>query len=275
MGNLPAATGTQGEFTMASRYASEVRTFCRANADTDVAAKYGRFFVEGYDPWGVESKLVEKQRQQWLADWSEELDLAGWLTLADELIAGEKYEEISFGISFAAAQRERFDDSVLPHVTGWLERGCVRNWAHADVLACSLIQALLLDGHNALADLESWRAASDKYQRRVAATSAMALLEGVMINAGGRPVGDKFPERAVSISELLAYMLPLVGDEIKQVQQGVGWFLKKAWEAFPDDTEAWLLVHKHEIKPLVMRTAIEKIPKDRKPAFRIARKKSR
>ncbi|MCB2212594.1 DNA alkylation repair protein [bacterium] len=256
-------------------YAEEVRAFCRANADADIAAKYARFFVEGYDPWGVDSKLLEKQRQQWLDDWDDALGLDGWLELADELTAGEKYEEISFGISFVAARRERFDGTVLPHVTGWLERGRVRNWAHADVLACDLIQALLLDGHNSLADLELWKTAADKYQRRVAATSAMALLEGVMINAGGRPVGDKIPARAVPIRELLAYVQPLVNDDIKQVQQGVGWFLKKAWEAFPDDTEAWLLEHKAEIKPLVMRTAIEKVPKDRKAAFRIPRKKSR
>ena len=43
----------------------EVRSFYQAHGNPELVKKYSRFFVEGYDAYGVDQKVIESQRLIW------------------------------------------------------------------------------------------------------------------------------------------------------------------------------------------------------------------
>ena len=44
---------------------NEIRAFCKKNADDKIVQKYAKYFVEGYDAYGIDGKLSEEQRKIW------------------------------------------------------------------------------------------------------------------------------------------------------------------------------------------------------------------
>jgi len=59
----------------------EIRGFCQAHADAVGAQKYSRHFTEGYDPYGLTQAAMEAQRDAWLEQYGERLDLERTLRL--------------------------------------------------------------------------------------------------------------------------------------------------------------------------------------------------
>ena len=64
----------------------EIRQFCISNANPEIVKKYSRYFKEGYDGFGIDTKVFEKQRDFWIEVWNEELGLDGFLDLGDLLM---------------------------------------------------------------------------------------------------------------------------------------------------------------------------------------------
>ena len=67
--------------------ASEIRQFCINNRDDALVKKYSRYFVEGYDAFGVPEKIMENQRDIWLKEQKAEFGLEGFLRLGDRLVS--------------------------------------------------------------------------------------------------------------------------------------------------------------------------------------------
>jgi DNA alkylation repair enzyme len=245
-------------------YFEEIQQFYRDNADPANVKKYQRYFTEGYDAYGVDGKLTEKQRATWLKEWNDKLSWNDWLDLADLLLAADKYEENMCGVSFIIEQRERLDAKVFDRVEAWYANGWIRNWAQVDVSATQILQPLVLDGHVEHKRFAPWRSADSKWQRRASAVASIGMLGGQMSNAAGVPKGKAVPEHAIPVEELCEFVRPMVGSTEKVIQQGAGWFLKRAWVLFPDETEAWLIAHRDELKPFVMRYATEKMDAETK-----------
>ena len=72
----------------------EVRSFYQAHGNPELVNKYSRFFVEGYDAYGVDQKVIENQRQIWFDKFRTKLGFSEFLQLGDLLVAGGKYEEV-------------------------------------------------------------------------------------------------------------------------------------------------------------------------------------
>ncbi|MBD3266312.1 hypothetical protein GF373_06545, partial [bacterium] len=45
---------------------SEILAFCQKHADADQAARYARYFKEGYDAYGIPREIFEQQTQLFL-----------------------------------------------------------------------------------------------------------------------------------------------------------------------------------------------------------------
>ena len=69
----------------------EIRKFCKQNADAVLVKKYGRYFTEGYDAYGVDSEMIEKQRDYWLESWKNEMTIDDYILLGNKLISTGKY----------------------------------------------------------------------------------------------------------------------------------------------------------------------------------------
>jgi 3-methyladenine DNA glycosylase AlkD len=229
----------------------EIRDFCLAHADPARVQKYARYFVEGYDAYGIEPKLYEEQRDRWIKEFARDLDFDGFLTLGEALLKNGKYEEASFAIGFAAAFPEEYSSTVLERLGHWLEEGGFRNWAHTDVFCGMVLRQFFATKKTKLEEFSSWRESSSKWKRRAVPVS---LIEALRAGYG--------------IPPLLQFIVPLMMDQEKVVHQGLGWFLREAWKREAEPVEKLLLQWKDRCPRLIVQYATEKLTSEEKQKYR-------
>ena len=83
------------------------------NSNPALVQKYSRFFVEGYDAYGVDQKILETQRQFWLEEHRKELGFEGFMALGDLLVAGGKYEEVFLAFWFIKKFEKEFTEEYV------------------------------------------------------------------------------------------------------------------------------------------------------------------
>lgn len=121
----------------------EVRTFYKAYSDPDLVKKYSRFFVEGYDAYGVNQNVIESQRLIWFDKFRARLGFNEFLQLGDLLVAGGKYEEVFLGFWFIRQFEQEFTKDTFIRLSSWLENG-ICNWAQTDVFSGDIVSSFLL-----------------------------------------------------------------------------------------------------------------------------------
>jgi 3-methyladenine DNA glycosylase AlkD len=225
----------------------EIRRFCRDHADEARVRKYARFFVEGYDAYGLDQQTMEKQRDQWLRAWEPELGLDGLLGLGERLIGSGKYEEASFAVWFAIALKDRFTAATVDRLGRWLETG-ICNWAHTDVFSGQVLAVLL---QRKIVPMDDWRTSKSKWMRRAVPVS---LIEPV--------------KRGLPAAGLLKFIAPMMLDPEKVVQQGLGWLLRETWKLHPEPVEKLLLNCKDTCPRLIVQYATEKMTPAQKAKFK-------
>ena len=72
----------------------EIREFCLKNSKQANIDKYARYFKEGFDGYGIDQKVYETQRDNWIARWKNRMTLDTYLALGDIVMQTGKYEEI-------------------------------------------------------------------------------------------------------------------------------------------------------------------------------------
>jgi len=229
----------------------EIRAACEEHADVARAARYARYFVEGYDAFGVDwkSPAWEARREGWL-ETCQSRGLDWLLDLGDALVRTGKYEEASLAITMAAAFRSEFTPGSFARLGRWFEGG-IRNWGHTDVLCGELLGRLLCDGVVDLEALAPWRASAWKYQRRAVPVMLISLLG-----------------QSKDVAPLLDAVRPLMGDAEKVVHQGLGWFLREAWKRQPKPVEAFLMEHRQTAPRLIFQYATEKMTPEQRARFK-------
>lgn len=233
---------------------SEIRSFCLANADEKQAARYARYFKEGYDPYGIAGDLWKNHELDFYNAYRDHLGLNGFLDLGDLLLQSGKYEEASFAICSIKPFYKQYTADTFVRVGLWLESG-VRNWAHTDTLCGEVVSRFFKRGVASLSDMSSWRESPSKWKRRAAPVSMITLL--------------KLTE---DYEQLLDFIRPLMLDEERVVQQGLGWFLREAWKKKPGPVEAFLHEWKNSSPRLIFQYATEKMTPEQKAGFRKGKK---
>jgi len=236
-----------------SALAAEIRKYCQAHADPSQANRYARYFKEGYDGWGLlgrkEHPLWNEQQREWLTT-HRSLKLAGFLKLGELLFTGGKFEEGSLAIRFLKEFRGELDAEALKDVARWFGSG-ISNWAHTDVLCAEVIGPLLELGQVRLEDLAPWRESRHSYQRRAVPVAMLGLLK-----------------HAKDVKPLLEFLRPMMMDDERVVQQGLGWFLREAWKTAPTPVEAFLMQWKDRAPRVIFQYATEKMEAKARHRFR-------
>ena len=239
---------------IAARVAAEIRAFCEAHADPDRVRKYSRYFVEGYDCYGVDHKLPEWEacRKKCLAE-LQQAGPAALLDACDLLVRPGKYEEVFTAIQFVTGSPGLYSPDFFERIGKWFEQG-IANWVEVDVLAGQVLCQFLTQGIVDIAVLKPWVASPHKYQRRAVPVTLIGVLKGI----------DDF-------KPLFRLIEPLMGDSEKVVWQGTGWFLREAWKRQPGPVEAFLLHHKDTCPRLIVQYATEKMDSEARQRFKRAR----
>lgn len=234
-----------------SDLAGEIREYCTENASPEVVAKYARYFQDGYDAYGLTLEQLEAMVMTILEEG------AGFklvLQTSRILIRSPKYEETSFAILLTKAFEKDFTAKTFDELEFWFLFG-IRNWAHCDVVSSELIYPFLKRKLIGMDRLDEWRTASSSYQRRAVPVSFI------------KPVKDsKVVEPYLSLIE------PMMMDEAREVQQGLGWFLREAWKIDPLAVEEFLLKWKDRSPRLIFQYATEKMKAEEKKKYKREKK---
>jgi 3-methyladenine DNA glycosylase AlkD len=248
------------------RLVREIQQYCAAHADAKLATKYARYFAEGYDAWGLLDKddpFFNERCDDWLERFRP-IGIDGFLEAGALLFSTGKYEEGAISIRFLKKRYAELDETTALALGRWFESG-VRNWAHTDVMCGELIGPLLQDGRLTLEALATWRESPLRFQRRAAVVAVIGLLGPWK---KGQPATAA--QRAIT-RRLLAYVKPMMLDDERVVQQGLGWFLREAWKRDAATVEPFLLAFKDTAPRLIFQYATERMTAAGKARFRTSK----
>jgi 3-methyladenine DNA glycosylase AlkD len=228
----------------------EIINFCIANSDDAIIKKYSRYFKEGYDGYGIDSKIFESQKDKWLDSWKNEMTISDYLDLGDLLIATGKLEEASFATQFIASKKDEFSTETFDRVGKWLENG-VQNWATTDVLCMLVLPEFIYNKIIEPKGFIHWTKSESKWKRR-----AVPVTFFETIKKGHQP------------EPILAVIEILMEDNEEDVQKGLGTLLREIWKKHPETAEEFLLKWKDTCGRKIIQYATEKMDKDSKTKFR-------
>jgi 3-methyladenine DNA glycosylase AlkD len=228
----------------------EITEFCLKNADKSVINKYSKYFREGYDAYGIDSKIFEAQTKNWLTAWEMDMTIDDYLNLGDKLVSTGKFEEANFAVHFISSKQQEFTIKTFSRIGKWLEYG-IQNWANTDVLCMLVLCFFIFDKIVQPKDFIDWTTSVSKWKRRaVPVTFVEAIKKGYK------------PEPILSVIE------KLMEDVEEDVQKGLGTLLREIWKKQPDLTEAFLLKWKNLCGRKIIQYATEKMDKEYRTKFK-------
>ncbi len=222
-------------------------SFMRDNSDPSVAAKYSKYFIEGYEPYGVDPMLLKRKV---LEAKSSGLSMDEALQLCSRLVSSGRYEEGHFAISLIKLFERQYTAQIFTEVSSWFDIG-IRNWAHDDSLCLDILSVFVTRGIIPLEAISAWRSSELKYKRRAIPVSLIKSIDN-----------------PYSAEEIIGAVRPLMTDSEKVVQQGTGWLLREMWKKHPESVEVLLMECRQTGERVIYQYATEKMTPEQKERFR-------
>ena len=233
----------------------EIREFCELNSDPKIIATYSKYFKEGFDGFGIDSKVLKKQIESWIKKWEDEMTLQNYLDLSDELMKNGRFEEKDLAIHFIKSKKTEYSESTFNRIGKWFELG-ISNWASTDVLCMLVLPHFFIENIIGFDKLKEWNYSQSEWQRRAVPVLFVELSK------------LKFDFK---IDEALIVIEPLMEDHSEYVQKGLGTLLRELCKKEPKETEKFLYKWKDKCGRLVIRYATEKMDKEYRKKFRKAK----
>jgi 3-methyladenine DNA glycosylase AlkD len=231
---------------------NKINEFGEANLNPAIVEKYAKYFKEGYDAFGLNHDQVT-------ALTSEILTLPGIthdkvLESSLLLVKSPKYEMTVIAIQLVLGFKKSWSPATFKTVEQWFSIG-ITNWAQTDYICGELMNLFFKKNLIGISSLESWRTASNKFQRRAAVVS---LIKPMKLSADFHPYFE--------------FIAPMMHDPAREVHQGLGWFLRETWKKQPEPAEAFLLKFKETAPRLIFQYATEKMTVEGRERFRRGKK---
>jgi 3-methyladenine DNA glycosylase AlkD len=163
------------------------------------------------------------------------------LQVADQLFAGEVLDEKNFAVMLLEGMTGKFGPVEFRLFENWLDR--VTSWADHDGLVHYLIGPMVAADKAFLACPPRWAKKNSTWHQRAAAVS--------LIHSTRQ---HKNFDRIQNVTELL------IANKDDMVQKGLGWLLREAAKANPEQTVVYLLTIRDRTPRLILRTACETLP---------------
>ncbi|HHV36464.1 MAG TPA: DNA alkylation repair protein [Candidatus Cloacimonetes bacterium] len=230
--------------------------FCFDREDPVRAIRNMRNFNEGYDAFGIEDEEMKVLRDRILGEF--ELEMDELADLGSVFLKTGKYELGTLAIMLLKKNRPRLTEYIRDQVRYWLDE-LVENWAHADFLAIKILPVLF---ELNLVDMEvwkDWRDSESKWTRRAAFVTFVWL------------------RKAEKAEDILEFITPCIKETDRNAQAGLSWLITDLWHKSSEPVEEYLLEHKKEINPYILRAVSDKMPYAKAKIFRpkISRNRNR
>jgi 3-methyladenine DNA glycosylase AlkD len=221
--------------------AAHVRAVLKTGGSAPHTVEVQRFFNQEVKSRGWRTAELRKVARRFRRAVLAEHGLPYLLQLADQLFRGEVLEEKAFAVLLLEGMTKQFDRDQFRLFENWLER--VTNWADHDGLVHCLIGPMVACDSAYLARTQKWAKKKSVWHRRAAAVS--------LIHSTRQHKNFDHIQR---LSRLL-----LASDD-DMVQKGLGWLLREAAKANPEQTVAYLMTIRDRVPRFVLRTACETLP---------------
>jgi len=165
------------------------------------------------------------------------------LQVADQLFRGDMLEEKVFAVLMLQGIVGEFGKSEFKLFESWLDR--VSTWADHDGLVHYLIGPMIAADDSLLSRLPRWarNKTGKPWHRRAAAVSLIHSTR-----------------QHKNFSDIQRMTEMLLSSDNDMVQKGLGWLLREAAKANPDQTVKYLMTIRERTPRLVLRTACETLP---------------
>lgn len=170
-----------------------------------------------------------------------EHDLPYLLEVADQLFRGNMLEEKIFAVVMLQGLVGEFGKSEFRLFESWLDR--ISSWADHDALVHYLIGPIIAADATLLSRPPRWAKAKSRWHRRAAAVSL---------------IHSTRQHKSFDSIQCITEMLLTSDDDM--VQKGLGWLLREAAKANPEQTVKYLMTIRERSPRLVLRTACETLP---------------
>ncbi len=228
----------------------QMQAYFKKHADPIMIEKYSRFFRDGYDPYGVDPKILSPQLDVWYEEVKGDFKVADYEKLFGMLLESGKEEEFSVVIRFLRHLEKHHSKSLFNNIKGWVAK-YFRNWAQIDSICASVLSQMLLKGVVSHENLFAWHGHKSKWIRRCVPVSTIYVF-----------YKDKKLPPVKKAADLL------VNDPAREVGQGVGWMLRDAWKVYPKEIEKLLMKHVKTGNRTAYQYACEKMDKEYRKKFR-------
>lgn len=220
----------------------KLRAQLAASVDPEFREGQQRFFKHEVRSWGVRTadlKTIESEWKRAVRTWPHDRQMRFF----ENLLASGMLEEGALACHLARGTARNWGAEQFGVLSGWLDK-YVSNWAVCDGLASWLLAACVRNEPGLMDELAGWTESPNRWRRRAA---AVALLQEAK---AGRHL-DRVQD--------IAWRLGPDSDDM--VRKGVGWLLKVAWSARPDEIYAFLTDGRERFSGITLRYAAEKMPK--------------
>jgi len=225
-----------------------IRAYCLQNANEANVIKYSHYFKSGYDAYGLSQPTMDAGARNMLQLPGMELNVV--LEAAPELMKSGRYEETGLALLLVRGLHKQYTRDTFDTIAGWYEIG-IRNWAHADTLAMTILPVFLKKGIVSIPDFKYWLKSEFKFKRR---SVPVMLIKSLKTHE--------------DYTALFRFLEPLMEDPEREVHQGMGWFVREAWKKDATVTETFLLKWKNSAPRLIIQYATEKMTAEQKLKYK-------
>jgi 3-methyladenine DNA glycosylase AlkD len=224
-----------------SYIAKHIRLVLKNGGSAPHAIEVQRFFKHEIQSRGWYSDELRKVARRFRRTIIAEYGSPFLLQVADQLFRGEVQEEKNFAVMLLQDSVGELGKPEFKLLESWLDR--VGSWADHDALVHYLIGPMIAGDATLLSLPPRWAKQKSRWHQRAAAVS---LIHSTRQH---KNFGD-----IQRITEML-----LTSDD-DMVRKGLGWLLREAAKANPQQTVAYLMTIRHRAPRLVLRTACETLP---------------
>ena len=218
--------------------ATHIRTVLKTGGSAPHSEDVQRFFKQRVKSRGWRTAELRKVAKRFRRTIEAEYDQAYLLEVANQLFRGDVLEEKVFAVMLLEGMTEEFGSAEFKLFESWLDR--VTSWADHDGLVHDLIGPMIAADQAYLVRPPHWAKKKSTWHQRAAAVS--------LVHSARQ---HKNFHHIRNVTELL------LASREDMVQKGLGWLLREAAKANPDQTVAYLMEVRERLPRLVLRTACE------------------
>ncbi|MGE4326120.1 MAG: DNA alkylation repair protein [Pseudodonghicola sp.] len=218
--------------------------------DADKAAEMAAYHKAARRYLGIANPVLMDLAQ----DWRQHLDIAGRVTLADQLWQTDIHEARILAAKLLTQARIRPDDAVWALICSWLPD--FDAWAIADAVASAAQKRLTADPAR-LDEVEDWTRSDHMWTRRAALVSTLPWTKQ----------NHPKPEELAARDRILGWAAGYVDDRDWFIQKAIAWWLRDLSKHDPERARDFLAEHGARLKPFARREAEKYLPEaDQPPA---------